>query len=89
MLAVLQAETVVAAAVVVAVVAVEDQCELEVTLKTGLILQRSGEPCKGTEGWATYEAGSRGRDGERTAALCEGKAASEDAGTGLGEVTGR
>ena len=90
MLAALQAETVVVAAVAVAAAAVvEDPFELEVTLKTGLTLQRSGELCMGTGGWATYEAGSRGRDGERTAALCEGKAALEDAGTGLGEVTGR
>ena len=87
MLAALRAEIV--AAAVAAVVVVEDQCELEVTLMTDLILLKSEVPCKGTEGWATYEAGSRGRDGVRTAALCEGRAALEDAETELGGVTGR
>ena len=89
MLAVLQAVTVVVVVVAAAVVVVEDRCELWVTLRTGPILPKSEVPCRGTEGWVTYEAGSRGRDGERTAALCEGRAALEDAGTELGEATGR
>ena len=68
------------AAVVVVVVAVaaavvEDPCEPGGTLKTDRILLKSGEPCRGTEGWETCEVGSRGRGVERTAALCEGKAA--------------
>ena len=84
MLAALRAEIVAVAAVVV-----EDQCGLGVTLMTDLILLKSEVLCKGTEGWATYEAGSRGRDGVRTAALCEGRAALEDAETESGGVTGR
>ena len=90
MLAALQAVTVVVvAAAVAAAVVVEDRCELWVTLRTGLILLKSEVLCRGTEGWVTYEAGSRGRDGERTAALCEEMAALEDAGTELGGATGR
>ena len=89
MLAALQAVTVVVVVAAAVAVVVEDRCELWVTLRTGLILLKSEVPCRGTEGWVTYEAGSRGRDGERTAALCEEMAALEDAGTELGGATGR
>ena len=88
-LAALQVGTVVVAAVAAAVVVAEDQCVPEVTLMTGLILLKSEVPCRGTEGWATYEAGNRGKDGVRTAALCEGRVALEDAEIELGGVTGR
>jgi len=91
MLVVLQAVTVVVvvAAVAAAVVVVGDRYVLGVILRTDLTLQKSEVPCRGTEGWGTYEARSRGRDGERTAALCEGRAALEDAGTESGVATGR
>ena len=87
----LQVVTAAAVVVVVAVAAavVEDPCEPGGILKTDPILLKSGEPCRGTEGWETCEVGSRGRGVERTAALCEGKAASVGVGIGLGEGTER
>merc|ERR1719239_717964 len=64
-----------AVVVVVAVAAavVEDPCEPGGTLKTDRILPKSGEPCRGTEGWETCEVGSRGTGVERTAARQIGK----------------